>query len=125
MATVSTRNTKSRTSTRRGSTSTGSTERASRNTVEAAHDIQKVVSTLQLATSPTRMTILLLLAEGEKYAGEIREALRNPSQPSVSHQLSLLRHGRLVESRREGRKIVYRLSDAGRLVVQAFDKLDS
>ncbi|HEU5117996.1 MAG TPA: metalloregulator ArsR/SmtB family transcription factor [Isosphaeraceae bacterium] len=123
MATVSSRNTKSRASTRRASTSR--TERASRNTVEAAHDIQKVVSTLQLATSPTRMTILLLLAEGEKYAGEIREALRNPSQPSVSHQLSLLRHGRLVESRREGRKIVYRLSDAGRLVVQAFDKLDT
>jgi DNA-binding transcriptional ArsR family regulator len=122
MASVSTRNTKSRTSTRRAG---GRTERTSRSSVESAHDIQKVVSTLQLATSPTRMTILLLLAEGEKYAGEIREALRNPSQPSVSHQLSLLRHGRLVESRREGRKIVYRLSDAGRLVVQAFDKLDT
>jgi DNA-binding transcriptional ArsR family regulator len=97
------------------------TERSS----ESPHDIQKVVSTLQLATSPTRMMILLLLSEGEKYAGEIREALNNPSQPSVSHQLSLLRHGRLVESRREGRKIVYRLSDVGRLVVQAFERLES
>jgi DNA-binding transcriptional ArsR family regulator len=84
-----------------------------------------VVSTLQLATSPTRMMILLLLSEGEKYAGEIREALNNPSQPSVSHQLSLLRHGRLVESHREGRKIVYRLSDVGRLVVQAFERLEA
>lgn len=125
MATASTGKTKSRVPARRGTGGAGRTERASRNTIEAAHDIQKVVSTLQLATSPTRMTILLLLSEGEKYAGEIREALRNPSQPSVSHQLSLLRHGRLVESRREGRKIVYRLSDAGRLVVQAFDKLDT
>lgn len=93
--------------------------------LESPHDIQKVVSTLQLATSPTRMMILLLLSDGERYAGEIREALNNPSQPSVSHQLSLLRHGRLVESRREGRKIVYRLSDIGRLVVQAFERLES
>lgn len=92
---------------------------------ESPYDIQKVVSTLQLATSPTRMMILLLLSEGEKYAGEIREALNNPSQPSVSHQLSLLRHGRLVESHREGRKIVYRLSDVGRLVVQAFERLEA
>lgn len=122
MATVSSRNPKSRNTARR---TTGRSERTARSSVESAHDIQKVVSTLQLATSPTRMTILLLLAEGEKYAGEIREALRNPSQPSVSHQLSLLRHGRLVESRREGRKIVYRLSDAGRLVVQAFERLDT
>lgn len=90
-----------------------------------SHDVQKVVSTLQLATSPTRMMILLLLADGEKFAGEIREALNNPSQPSVSHQLSLLRHGRLVESRRDGRKIIYRLSDVGRLVVQAFERLEA
>ncbi len=93
--------------------------------VGTTHDVQKVVSTLQLATSPTRMMILLLLADGEKFAGEIREALNNPSQPSVSHQLSLLRHGRLVESRRDGRKIIYRLSDVGRLVVQAFERLEA
>ena len=103
----------------------GGSPRPESGPLESPHDIQKVVSTLQLATSPTRMMILLLLAEGEKYAGEIREALNNPSQPSVSHQLSLLRHGRLVESRREGRKIVYRLSDVGRLVVQAFERLES
>lgn len=101
------------------------TTKAAGRSIESPHDIQKVVSTLQLATSPTRMMILLLLSEGEKYAGEIREALNNPSQPSVSHQLSLLRHGRLVESRREGRKIVYRLSDVGRLVVQAFERLEA
>src|SRR5262245_42349814 len=91
----------------------------------STHDVQKVVSTLQLATSPTRMMILLLLADGEKFAGEIREALNNPSQPSVSHQLSLLRHGRLVESRRDGRRIIYRLSDVGRLVVQSFERLEA
>ena len=86
--------------------------------------IQKVVSTLQLATSSTRMMILLVLSESDHYAGEIREALKNPSQPSVSHQLSLLRHGRLVEARREGRKILYHLSPLGDMIVQAFAHLD-
>lgn len=120
MPTISTRTQRPKskaTTSRKGRT----TDRSS----ESPHDIQKVVSTLQLATSPTRMMILLMLSETEKYAGEIREALNNPSQPSVSHQLSLLRHGRLVESRREGRKIIYRLSDVGRLVVQAFERLEA
>ena len=91
----------------------------------SAGEIQKVVSTLQLATSSTRMMILLELAEGDRYAGELREALNNSSQPSVSHQLSLLRHGRLVEANREGRKIRYQLSPLGSMIVQALDRLDS
>jgi len=85
--------------------------------------IQQVVSTLQLATAPTRMMILLLLGEREMFAGEIREALQSPSQPAVSHQLSLLRHGRLIEAQRTGRKVAYRLTDTGRLIVAAFEHL--
>jgi len=70
------------------------------------------------------MMILLLLDDGEMFAGEIREALHSPSQPAVSHQLSLLRHGRLIEAQRIGRKIAYRLTDTGRLIVDALDRLD-
>ncbi len=91
----------------------------------SATEIQKVVSTLQLATSPTRLAILILLSKQPRFAGEIREELGNPSQPSVSHQLSLLRHGKLVESHRDGRKILYRLTDVGRLLVDSFGRIES
>jgi len=85
---------------------------------------RRIAALLQLATGPTRMSILLLLDETDRYAGEICEALGNGSQPSVSHQLSLLRHGGLVQADRDGRKILYRLTDSGRTVVRAFKVLD-
>lgn len=95
-----------------------------RSATEGPAVVQRVVSTLQLATAPTRMMILMLLGDGEMFAGEIREALQSPSQPAVSHQLSLLRHGRLIEAQRAGRKIAYRLTDTGRAIVDALDRLE-
>ncbi len=85
--------------------------------------IQQIVTRLRLVTAPSRQMILLLLAEGEQSVGEICDVLNNPSQPAVSHQLSLLRHGRLVEGQRRGRKVFYQLTDSGRAVTDAFATL--
>jgi len=85
--------------------------------------VHQIVNRLRLVTAPSRQRILLLLASGEQNVGDICEELGNPSQPAVSHQLSLLRHGRLVECQRRGRNVYYRLTDSGQTVAQAFDRL--
>jgi len=85
--------------------------------------IHQIVTRLRLVTAPSRQKILLLLAQGEHNVGDICEELGNPSQPAVSHQLSLLRHGHLIECERRGRNVFYKLTDSGQAVAQAFDVL--
>ncbi|MBX6315614.1 MAG: winged helix-turn-helix transcriptional regulator [Isosphaeraceae bacterium] len=85
--------------------------------------IRRLVSMLRLVTAPSRLHILLILAEGERNVGELCEELHNPSQPAVSHQLSLLRHGRLVEGERRGRHIIYRLTELGQALADSFERL--
>lgn len=60
----------------------------------------------------TRVAILDMLNDSEKYVGEICMQL-SQSQPAVSHHLALLRHGRLIEPRREGKQNFYSLTDVG------------
>jgi ArsR family transcriptional regulator, zinc-responsive transcriptional repressor len=82
--------------------------------------IRAAVSMLRLVTAPTRLSILYLLAERERSVGEICRELGMQSQPALSHQLAILRHGRLVEGERRGRRIIYRLTPAGRGITSAF-----
>jgi DNA-binding transcriptional ArsR family regulator len=57
-----------------------------------------------------RLMILCHLATGEKSVGEL-ERLLSARQAAVSQQLSRLRLEGLVEPRRDGKTIFYKLSD--------------
>ena len=71
----------------------------------------KTAATLfKMCGDPTRMRILASLLAGELCVCEL-SALCGMSSSAVSHQLALLRQVRLVESRREGKSIFYRLDD--------------
>ena len=60
---------------------------------------------------PTRLRILFLLdKEGELGVGKISQSL-SMTQSAISQQLKVLRSSRLVRFRKEGRNIIYRLSD--------------
>ena len=59
---------------------------------------------------PTRIRILELVAEGEKSVGELQLALTSEGS-SVSQQLAILRMKNLVDTRRAGTTIFYRLRD--------------
>lgn len=60
---------------------------------------------------PTRVHILaLLLAEGELCVTDISERVA-VSQSAISHQLRLLKQMHLIKFRREGKNILYSLSD--------------
>ncbi len=59
---------------------------------------------------PTRLQILDLLREGEMCVCHI-EALLNKRQAYISQQLMTLREAGLVDSRRDGLQVYYRLTD--------------
>jgi DNA-binding transcriptional ArsR family regulator len=65
---------------------------------------------LQCIGEPTRLQILKLLAEGEKYVGEITEAL-GKEQSLVSYHLRALRECNIVTVNQEAQRVYYKLSD--------------
>ena len=77
-------------------------------------EIRRVADLLKQVSDPTRLQVLLLLAEKERNVSELCADLGTQSQPAVSHHLALLRHGRLIEPRRSGKHNFYGLTDAGR-----------
>ena len=78
---------------------------------------------LKQVSDPTRLQILLLLADSEHNVGAICNELGGQSQPAVSHHLAKLRDGRLIEPRREGKNNVYALTEEGRLLAHTVKSL--
>ena len=58
----------------------------------------------------TRIRILYDLMEGERNVTEIAEDLQM-NQPAISHQLKILKTAKLINSRREGKMMIYSLAD--------------
>ncbi|WP_435015903.1 ArsR/SmtB family transcription factor [Tundrisphaera sp. TA3] len=77
---------------------------------------------LKHISDPTRLHVVLLLAEGEQHVGALCERL-GQSQPAVSHHLALLRHGGIISPRRQGKNNFYSLTDIGVLLSGVARKL--
>jgi len=73
--------------------------------------VDSAQSLFQTLAHPIRLRLLLALCSGEKCVCELMARFDRP-QPYISQQLAELRDAGLVASRREGRRIYYRLSDA-------------
>ena len=58
----------------------------------------------------TRIRILFALFEEEICVCDLAELL-SMTQSAVSHQLRILKNAKLIKSRREGKQIIYSLSD--------------
>src|SRR5262245_6392435 len=71
--------------------------------------LTKVEALLKTLADGTRLRIMALLVGGEICVCEIHDTLRLP-QPTVSRHLAYLRRSGLVETRREGVWIHYRLA---------------
>jgi DNA-binding transcriptional ArsR family regulator len=67
---------------------------------------------LKHVSDPTRLQVILILADGERHVGALCEQL-GQSQPAVSHHLALLRHGGIIAPRRQGKNNFYSLTDTG------------
>jgi len=59
----------------------------------------------------TRIKILYALSEREYFVSDLADSL-GMTQSAVSHQLRVLKNGRLVRGAREGKTISYALADA-------------
>ena len=85
--------------------------------------VRRASNLLKQVSDPTRLQILLLLADSEHNVGDICNELGGQSQPAVSHHLAKLRDGRLIEPRREGKNNVYELTEEGRLLAHTVKSL--
>ena len=76
------------------------------------HELQAVDRVFKALADPTRVRILGLLAAGEICVCHIHESLRLP-QPLVSRHLAYLRRSGLVETRKAGLWVYYRIAPGG------------
>jgi DNA-binding transcriptional ArsR family regulator len=81
-------------------------------TDERTKTFQRAANLLKQVGDPTRLQVITLLSEREHHVGWLCDQF-NMSQPGLSHHLALLRHGGIVERRRQGKNNFYTLTDTG------------
>lgn len=74
------------------------------------------VTALKLLANEDRLLLLCQLSQGEMAVGDLEAAL-DIRQPTLSQQLGVLRAEGVVATRREGKRIFYRVADARLLQV--------
>lgn len=84
-----------------------------------ASEVSELLKTL---AHPMRLMIVCTLIDGEYSVSELEEKL-DIHQPNLSQQLTVLREAEIVETRREGKQIYYKLTarKAERLVGALYD----
>mgnify|MGYP000875319455 FL=1 len=71
--------------------------------------IGELAQAFRLLSDETRLKIVFHLANEEQNVGNLCKIL-GLSQPTVSHHLGLLRMGRLILNRRNGKQVIYSLN---------------
>ena len=69
----------------------------------------EVAGLLKTLAHPVRLILACTLAQGEYSVGALEDRL-DIHQPTLSQQLTVLREAGIVETRREGKQIFYRLT---------------
>ncbi|MFE3579664.1 ArsR/SmtB family transcription factor [Streptomyces vinaceus] len=87
--------------------------------------LAEAAAVFALLSDATRLHLIWLLAQEESDVGSLAEQC-SASRTAVSQHLAKLRLAGLVETRREGRHVFYRLGDGHlrRLVVEALSHAD-
>lgn len=75
------------------------------------NEMKDLIRIFKALSDPTRLRIVLLLAERDLCVCELVFILKM-EQSRISHHLRILREAHLVEDVREGRWIIYRIPDA-------------
>jgi ArsR family transcriptional regulator len=88
--------------------------------MKTAH-IEKSAQCIKAIAHPFRLSILAMLAEGEKNVQELTQAL-GTSQSNVSQHLLQMRERDLVTTRREGNMIYYSITNPKMLKLMALMK---
>lgn len=84
------------------------------------HDMQAAASRacelMKVLANPDRLLICCQLSQREMCVGDLESSL-GIVQPTLSQQLSVLRHADLVTTRREGKNIFYQLTSGPAMAV--------
>ena len=86
--------------------------KAAKDSDQRAQQARRASILLKHVSDPTRLQVILILAEGERHVGALCDQL-SQSQPAVSHHLALLRHGGIIAPRRQGKNNFYSLTETG------------
>jgi len=95
-----------------GAKSTASKSKPAKTVDQRFQQARRASILLKHVSDPTRLQVILILAEGERHVGALCDQL-SQSQPAVSHHLALLRHGGIIAPRRQGKNNFYSLTDTG------------
>lgn len=98
------------------------TMKAGLSPAELVSRASEVANLLKTLSHPARLMIVCTLVEGEYSVGELEEKV-DVHQPHLSQHLTVLRGSGIVETRREGKQIFYRLTEdkAAQLVGALYD----
>lgn len=90
--------------------------------VEMAGRAAEVATLLKTLAHPARLMIVCTLMEGEFSVGDLEERI-DLHQPHLSQHLTVLRNSDIVDTRREGKQIFYRLAEkkAAQLIAALYD----
>lgn len=78
--------------------------------------VAQAVSVLKILANQDRLMLLCQLSQGEHCVSELEVEL-GIAQPTLSQQLGVLRTEGVVDTRRQGKNIYYRVADARTLEV--------
>lgn len=87
--------------------------------------LEAATNTFRMLADPTRLHILAILAETEADVTALTEAC-GVSRTAVSQHLAKLRFTGLVETRKDGRRVIYRIRDGhlSRLIREGLNHAD-
>ncbi|HHV68598.1 MAG TPA: helix-turn-helix transcriptional regulator [Ochrobactrum intermedium] len=96
--------------------------KAGQSSAELSLRAGEVADLLKTLSHPARLMIVCSLVESEYSVGELEEKV-DVHQPHLSQHLTVLRSSAVVETRREGKQIYYRLTEdkAAQLVAALYD----
>jgi len=96
--------------------------KAGLSSIELSLRAGEVADLLKTLSHPARLMIVCSLVEGEYSVGELEEKI-GVRQPHLSQHLTVLRNSGIVETRRDGKQIFYRLTEAkaAKLVASLYD----
>jgi len=91
---------------------TSKAARAKHEVVLRTQQLQRAAILFKHVSDPTRLQVVSVLTEGERHVSGLGDQF-NLSVPAVSHHLSLLRLGGIVDRRRQGKNYFYYLTGTG------------
>ena len=84
--------------------------KAAKANMPAEEKIEEMGARFKVISEPSRLKILLALSGGELCVEHITEAVGG-NQSAVSHQLKILKDNKIIKGRRDGKNVLYSVSD--------------